>query len=209
TSEAPRPLTEDAMAVSARQAVDAANQSLAEYQQIRAWLIWPDPDFPRTSTGKPRLAEITARAQQKITGAQTATATPNSLQDLIARFAAYNPSDHLEQTLNLTSLDRVELLSALEQRYQVELSETAFAEAKTVSDIETLLRQGSEPGSASAAPSREFGGMNLPIGVPNLPDNQVPLRPTYCYPRWTQRQPIRLLRLAIYYALVYPATQLL
>ena len=29
------------------------------------------------------------------------------------------------------------------------------------------------------------------------------------YPRWTQREPIRLLRLAIYYALVYPATQLL
>jgi long-chain acyl-CoA synthetase len=61
----------------------------------------------------------------------------------------------------------------------VELNETAFANAKTVADVERVLRQ-------PAAPRTEF-----------------------IYPRWTQREPIRWLRLAVYYALVWPATQIL
>ena len=35
-----------------------ANQSLAEYQRIRRWWVWPDADFPRTATGKPRAGII-------------------------------------------------------------------------------------------------------------------------------------------------------
>src|SRR5207247_8516037 len=34
-------------------------------------------------------------------------------------------------------------------------------------------------------------------------------RGEYICPRWTQREPIRLLRLAVYYALAWPATQIL
>jgi long-chain acyl-CoA synthetase len=70
-------------------------------------------------------------------------------------------------------------MSALEQRYQLELNETAFAEAKTISDVQNLLRQ----------PSAR--------------------RTEYIYPRWAQREPIRWLRLAVYYALVWPASQIL
>ena len=70
-------------------------------------------------------------------------------------------------------------MSALEERYQVELSEAAFAEAKTVGDVERLLRE----------PSAR--------------------RSEYVYPRWTQREPVRWFRLAAYYALVWPATQIL
>src|SRR5216683_7503536 len=44
--------------------IAAANATLAEYQQIRKWSIWPEPDFPRTPTGKPRLAVIAARAAE-------------------------------------------------------------------------------------------------------------------------------------------------
>src|SRR5580658_10450618 len=35
-------------------AVRRANESLAEYQHVRHWIEWPDEDFPRTSTQKPR-----------------------------------------------------------------------------------------------------------------------------------------------------------
>jgi long-chain acyl-CoA synthetase len=88
-------------------------------------------------------------------------------------------SSHLEQELNLSSLDRVELLSALEERFHVELNETAFTDAKTVADVERVLQQ------------------------------PTARRTDYTYPRWTQREPIRWLRLAVYYALVWPATQIL
>ncbi|HXT75734.1 MAG TPA: AMP-binding protein [Candidatus Eisenbacteria bacterium] len=216
-------LTNESSELAAQRAIETANRSLAEYQRIRIWLIWPEPDFPRTPTEKPRLASITARAIEMLSGKQGSTTLPSatspSLQDLISRFTTCNAGSpsHLEQNLNLTSLDRVELLSALEQRYQVELSETSFAEAKTVSDIETLLRQANVPqqdtpvgarhGSARLSPSQHLEVPAGPAGTPVVCSS--PRRFAYAYPRWAQRAPVRWLRLAAYYALVWPATQVL
>jgi len=187
-------LLQEPSAAAALRTVDDANQLLAEYQNIRSWFIWPDPDFPRTPTGKPKIAEIAARAKELSGAPQNdepasvaaadrggrLSSESSTVSNLLAKFStAGNQLQTLECDLNLTSLDRVELMSALEQRYQLELNETAFAEAKTVSDVQKLLRQ----------PSAR--------------------RTEYVYPRWAQREPIRWLRLAIYYALVWPATQIL
>src|ERR1700675_4649001 len=38
--------------------VRKANEVLAEYQRMREWRTWPESDFPRTSTGKPRMNAI-------------------------------------------------------------------------------------------------------------------------------------------------------
>jgi len=186
-------LLQDPSAAAARAAVENANSSLAEYQRMRHWLIWPDADFPRTPTGKPKLSDIAARAAALFGPQHDAAnvAAPNfrgrpgpkpndHVSALLAKFsAANNPAQILDRDLNLTSLDRAELMSALEQRYQLELNETAFAEAKTIADVENLLRQ------------------------------PCARRTEYLYPRWTQREPVRGLRLAVYYALVWPATQIL
>jgi long-chain acyl-CoA synthetase len=180
----------------ARTAVDRANSLLGEYQRMRCWIVWPDLDFPRTSTGKPRLSVIATRAAQildgphdrRLEGAGADFLSPSrsrsALDQLLERFSV--PSgrgsridNHLDEELNLSSLDRVELLSALEERFHVELNETAFAGAKTVADVERVLAQ----------PARS--------------------RTDYNYPRWTQREHNRWLRLAVYYSLVWPATQIL
>jgi long-chain acyl-CoA synthetase len=167
----------------ARAAVEAANTGLAEYQRVHSWIVWPEPDFPRTSTGKPRLSVISARAAQILSEPQarnSSDADASPLHDLLAKFTpAARAANHLEKELDLTSLDRVELMSALETKFHVELNETAFSTAKTVADVERLLQQ-------PAARHTE-----------------------YLYPRWTQREPVRWLRLAVYYALVWPATQIL
>jgi long-chain acyl-CoA synthetase len=112
------------------------------------------------------------------------SSTGSALEQVLERFSSSRSGGsqgerHLEQQLNLSSLDRVELLSALEEKFHVELNETAFANAKTVADVERVLRQ------------------------------PAARRSEYSYPRWTQREPIRWLRLAVYYALVWPATQIL
>ena len=66
--------------------IDRANQSLAEYQRIRRWTIWPDDDFPRTSTQKPRRVEITAAAQKLIGGdGNGATVGKTALANLISQ----------------------------------------------------------------------------------------------------------------------------
>jgi long-chain acyl-CoA synthetase len=169
-------------AETARIAIYDANRALAEYQKIRSWIIWPEPDFPRTPTGKPKIAAITARAAEASSAGRNDEPVALTMADMSGMFAKLgriNQSQDLERDLNLSSLDRVELMSALEQRYQVELNETTFAEAKTVADVQRLLRQ----------PSVR--------------------RTEYAYPRWAQREPVRWLRLAVYYALVWPATQIL
>ena len=164
----------------AASAMASANATLAEYQRVHSWLTWLEPDFPRTSTGKPRLNVIAALAAESLGGAPCGEGAPGVLDDFLEKFASrLKGSEHLEEGLNLSSLDRVELMSALEERFQVELNETAFAEAQTVADVQRLLQQ-------PAAHRAEF-----------------------VYPRWTQRAPVRWFRLAVYYALVWPATQIL
>jgi long-chain acyl-CoA synthetase len=188
-----------------RDAVKAANSLLAEYQRVREWVVWPEVDFPRTATGKPRLRAIAARANELLSGTLGNGGRPSgrsrSLEDLIGRFAApasaSNAADVLENELNLSSLDRVELMSALEQRYQVELNETAFAQAKTIGDVERLVRGEGVPGR----PPQHYS--------PALPGTRAGWRSDYVFPRWAQRAPVRWLRLAVYYALAWPATQIL
>lgn len=107
-------------------AVAAANRELAEYQQIRRWLVWPEPDFPRTSTGKVLRREIARR----IASGEIA-ATPNG--------------DSSE--LNLDSLGRVQLQARLEQQYGVSLDDTALQQVKTEQDVHKLVSQ------ATAAPA--------------------------------------------------------
>ena len=167
--------------------VDAANQTLAEYQRMRRWLVWKEPDFPRTPTQKPLLPRIREAVAEKMGERASAEASGekrSTIGDLISRVTRrgnlrVSEDADLERDLQLSSLDRVELMSALEEKYQVDLGETRFAEAKTVGELERLLR---EP----------------------------PARPkTYKFPRWAQRWPVTWIRLGIYYLLVWPATWLL
>jgi long-chain acyl-CoA synthetase len=164
--------------------VRRANETLAEYQRIRTWFVWREDDFPRTSTQKPRTNAVLQVVQARL-GATTAG--PNgssSLAELIARVKGKSAEglaqkSDLEADLNLSSLDRVELLGALEDRYQMELSETRFAAVKTVGDLERMLHG------------------NLPSRVP------------YHYPAWVQRWPTTWVRLIIHYLLLRPAVFLL
>ena len=165
--------------------IEEANQHLAEYQRIRRWVVWPDEDFPRTSTQKPRRAEITETAAKMI-GADAKPQSQNRtpLTDLISRIAkrpdiSLDQSARLDSDLNLSSLDRVELLSALEDRYQIDLSETKFSTINTVGDLEGMLK-----GGAST-------------------------RAVYHYPAWVQRWPVTWIRFVIHYLMLRPAVLLL
>ena len=49
----------------AQQAVDAANATLAEYQRVRRWKLWPQLDFPRTAIGKIQRRTITSGSPRR------------------------------------------------------------------------------------------------------------------------------------------------
>jgi long-chain acyl-CoA synthetase len=165
-----------------RAAIDAANSSLAEYQRIRRWLVWPDPDFPRTPTGKPRLAVLASRTAELLGPARGSviptknSVIPSEARDLLSSSTSLPTTADLA---SMSSLDRVELLSTLEHRYNLELNETQFADAKSTADLQRLIAQ----------PSAR--------------------RSDFVYTRWQQTLPVRLIRIAVYYALTWPATLLL
>ncbi len=177
--------------VDAQGIVGRANQTLAEYQRMRTWFVWPEEDFPRTSTQKPRKNVIRDAVAASLSGQSAGegargsmTSATSPLSELLARVTGRSPRNlaadaDLESTLGLSSLERVELLGALEDRYQVDLSETQFASAATVGDLEKLLQ-------GERGERREFH-----------------------YPRWTLRWPVTWLRLAVHYLLERPAVFLL
>jgi long-chain acyl-CoA synthetase len=167
---------QDAPRSLAQSAVDSANAALSEYQRIRRWLLWPDPDFPRTPTGKPRLALIADRVKQIL---QSPDASALESFASSTSFTSLTSTSLPASLKDLSSLDRVELLSTLERRYNMEINETQFANAQTAADLQQLLAQ----------PAAH--------------------RSDYAYPRWTQLAPVRLMRLLVYYALTWPATLLL
>ncbi len=164
--------------------VEAANQSLAEYQKMHHWFIWPESDFPRTPTQKPVLPRISDAVQNAKSGATEDTSATNPLAGLISRITGRpvqlgSKNANLEADLHLTSLDRVELMSVLEERHQVELNDAQFQDVTTVGDLEKLLTQG---------------------GSPTV---------QHVYPTWPQNWLTTAVRLVIYYSLAWPATYLL
>jgi long-chain acyl-CoA synthetase len=170
-----------------QRAVEGANRLLAEFQHIRMWLNWPHEDFPRTSTQKPRRNAIAEFAAKEISGqpeGQSKTAANNPILDLVSHIAGKRVANAsadatLDSDLGLSSLDRVELISALEDRYQVDLSETRFSTARTVGDIEKILH------------------------------GEAPQKVEYHYPEWVLRWPITWFRRLAHYLLMRPAMLLL
>ena len=108
-------------------AVKAANEELAGYQQIRHWIVWPDPDLPRTSTGKIMRREVAAGVKGK---------APQMLTGMIERITG-KISD--SESLNLDSLGRVELQAAIEGQLGVEIDDAAYQQVHTLGDLRGLL----------------------------------------------------------------------
>ena len=50
---------------------------LAPFQQIRYWLRWPQPEFPRTSTGKVLRRVVQSWAQQSLASGGAAVEDPS------------------------------------------------------------------------------------------------------------------------------------
>jgi long-chain acyl-CoA synthetase len=163
--------------------VKRANQSLAEYQQMRRWFVWPEDDFPRTSTHKPKLNLIQEAAVARLKQ-QEGPAPEGTLAELIARVTGrapggLRPDANLTTDLNLSSIDRVELLSAIEDRLQIDMDESRFTTTTTLGELEQLLRR----------PAGERAGFH--------------------YPRWPHHPLLTPIRSLCYYLLAWPATLLL
>jgi long-chain acyl-CoA synthetase len=161
--------------------VRQANAQLQDHQKIRAAISWTDGDLPRTEgTRKLKRRELKQwltgnrhRSEPLTAGRQAGGATVASV---IARFApgrTIAPSTTIDE-LGLSSLERVELMMALEESLQCTVDESKFAAATTVADLVELTRPLEGPAAAAAQVQHE----------------------AIDFPSWNRSPPVRALRRA-------------
>jgi long-chain acyl-CoA synthetase len=133
----------------ARAAVDRANARLADFQQVRRWVMWPEPDLPRTSTGKVRrkaVAVWVAGHAQKNgkAGKQTADVDhADWLLTLVSEIAGERPAGgdalRLGDDFHLDSLGRVQLAAALEERLGELPPDRSLDSVQTLGELRELI----------------------------------------------------------------------
>ena len=159
-----------------------ANAKLQDHQRIRTISAWPGEALPRTE-GTKKLKRAAVRDWVASGGQPLAAPQGDSLEALIGRFARgrnVSGATTLEE-LGLTSLERVELMVALEDRFQTRIDEAKFSQAASVGDLGQLV---AEPGAVERR------------------DEPVD------FPSWNRSWPVRLVRRLSHATWIVPLTRL-
>ncbi|MGP8253825.1 MAG: AMP-binding protein [Terracidiphilus sp.] len=211
-------------------AVEAANAKLAEYQRIRRWVLYPEPDLPRTSTGKVKRKEVAAwlrkvEAARSGGDQQAFGASSDWLIVLISQITGENyhsVGDELRLTedLHLDSLGRVQLAAALEERLGIVSSSGLLEEAETLGDLRRMA--GEEQGTREQGDkgtreqgnegtrergnkgTRERGRISAAADTSPAAENR-----RYLYPLWPWWKPVEWSRVAFVEAVMRPLVWLL
>jgi long-chain acyl-CoA synthetase len=130
--------------------IESANRRLAEFQHLRRWLLWPEPDLPRTSTGKLRRKAVAewVRREHSPANLNGKQSTPTDwLLALITSLTGETPSGsgdelRLAEDLHLDSLGRVQLAAAIEERLGAGAQGTNLDQIETLGELRRLLAAG-------------------------------------------------------------------
>lgn len=126
----------------AEDVIRQANPQLEDHQRIRGYSVWTNGELPRTEgTRKLKRREL----RSWVAGAG-GPAKPSSEDDVISVITQYAPGRNVSpettlEELGLSSLERVELLMALERRFGATIDESAYAESRRVSDLKRLISE--------------------------------------------------------------------
>jgi long-chain acyl-CoA synthetase len=138
--------------------VRRANELLEAHQKIRGVSVWTAGELPRTEgTGKLKRPAI-----QKWVDAGAPAAAQEStdeLTELVRRYAPdrrVTPDTTLDE-LGLSSLDKVELMVELEERFNTTIDETQFTRATRMADLLEQISRPSVPQESLALPDWNRG----------------------------------------------------
>ena len=189
--------------------IERANARLAEFQQLRYWRVWPEPDLPRTSTGKVRRKAVAEWLTQEATlekDAREDTKTKASdwlmaiIEEITGESVAGGDELRLTEDLHLDSLGRVQLAAALEERLGVEFDAAALDEAKTVGEMRKLLTGTNHATHVREAEDVEIDDRAIqqnkswPGGVARIEEPMRAVNKKQIFPHWPWYFPVRWLR---------------
>lgn len=159
-----------------------ANEKLAPHQQILGISIWPYPDFPRTTTLKVKKNAVREylTKEKKPVGIVT---QKNKLYAVLTEVTKAPPAQIkttaiLTKDLKLSSVDRVEVVSRLEEVFNIDIDEESITATTTVGDVEKLIAA------------------------------QKHIRETLTYRRWMLWYPIQIVRYWVQALMLFPLTKL-
>jgi len=148
--------------------VASANARLGGHQQVRAASVWPDDDFPRTSTLKVKKAQLLEWVRALQSGSDP-SGTPDGRTDeerlpierVVGRLdtvdpAAIRPEARLSSDLALDSLGRVELLGLIEEELGAYVDDSDLDPEATLREVQDLI-------DAANGAKRETGIFRWPL----------------------------------------------
>ena len=184
--------------------IGAANRELEAHQRINSWSLWPEDEFPRTdSTFKLKRGEIAARIGLQLGGKVSPRTFPakTGMPGVLARLAAgknhaLGEEARLAEDLGVSSLDRVELMSQLENECGVELDEARFSAIETVGELQAVVRRAQQPESRRAVKAVEEAVFAQRAGSETLavPSKRSKAAMMPRLPRWNRSALVRGMR---------------
>ncbi len=142
-------------AVDPRTIIDRANRQLNPVQRIQGWSVWPGADFPRTPTLKVKKYLIREALASNVAAPANPIRSTSRIATIVHGLAPnrpVTPSARLGLDLDLSSIDRLELITLLEEEFHVDLPEIEVTGETTVQQIEQLVQ--SAPRQAPWRPRR-------------------------------------------------------
>lgn len=159
-----------------RYAIENLSVQVPSTKRILSYEFWQD-GLPRTTTRKIKRFEVEKRVRERMAKGESAEETAGrELSDAdrewladaevqralaVVRRAARNdkaevhPQDNLELDLGLDSMERVELLVALEHEFGGSVDESVISNVYTVRELVDAVRQSTGQGGRDAAPAWE------------------------------------------------------
>jgi long-chain acyl-CoA synthetase len=120
-----------------------ANGGLDALQRITGFTVWSEPEFPKTTTLKIKKFAVKEEVEKGPEGGKAAVIR-DSLLNLLARVTGTAAGQIREESLlvtdlGLTSIDRVELVSYLEQEYRLDIEDSQIGPQTRVSDLRQMI----------------------------------------------------------------------
>ncbi len=162
--------------------IEGQSVHLPAHKRVLGYDVWFEP-LPRTTTGKLKRHEIARRVKERRHEAAAQSTTPAQADwlegdahaalvvELLAKRAnnrAIAPDSNLELDLGMDSMERVELITEIEQRFNVRIPEEQAYEIFTVSQLVEAARVGAQVAAGTAEDSwavmlRDLPGPDDPV----------------------------------------------